>query len=292
MILLRSISFYLAILGILLAIMFSNISGRPPPPPVTAQEPTISPFPRYIAASGIVEAVDKNIELGSPEEGIVEHLWFKVGDFVRQGDPLFQLDTRPLEAKLLVERADVETAKATLEKQIDLLKHVKDVTDPRSISKEDFQNRENEVKIAQARLKAAQAEVMETERLIDRLIVRSPINGTLLQENIRVGEYIVRGRPALILGNLEHLQVRVNIDEQNASRFKKNSPAVAFPKNNTTTMFPLQFVRIEPYVIPKQSLTGAPEERVDTRVLQVIYAFDSESYSMYVGQQVDVFIKD
>jgi RND family efflux transporter MFP subunit len=292
MILLRSVSFYLAILGILLAIIYSNISGRPPPPPVVVQEPAVSPFPNYIAASGIVEAVDKNIEVGSPEEGIIERLWFKVGDSVKEGDPLFQLDTRTLEAKLLVERADVETAKATLEKQIDLLERVKAVTDPRSISWEDFKNRENEVKIARARLKAAEAEVLETERLIDRLTVRAPMNGTLLQENIRVGEYVMKGKPALILGNLEHLQVRVNIDEQNASRFKKNSPAVAFPKNNTSMMFPLQFVRIEPYVIPKQSLTGAPEERVDTRVLQVIYAFDSKNYSMYVGQQVDVFIKD
>ena len=37
---------------------------------------------------------------------------------------------------------------------------------------------------------------------------------------------------------------------------------------------PLHFVRFEPYVIPKESLTGDTTERVDTRVLQVIYSFD------------------
>jgi HlyD family secretion protein len=52
----------------------------------------------------------------------------------------------------------------------------------------------------------------------------------------------------------------------------------------------LKFVRIEPYVIPKKSLTGDNTERVDTRVLQVIYAVDGGNKRLFVGQQVDVFI--
>jgi hypothetical protein len=52
---------------------------------------------------------------------------------------------------------------------------------------------------------------------------------------------------------------------------------------------------LEPYVVPKQSLTGANTERVDTRVVQVIYALDSEQrlvreQKVLVGQLVDVFI--
>jgi len=54
---------------------------------------------------------------------------------------------------------------------------------------------------------------------------------------------------------------------------------------------PLTFVRIEPYVVPKKSLTGDNAERVDTRVLQVIYRFDRPSFPVYAGQQVDVFIE-
>ncbi|MFO0082199.1 MAG: secretion protein HlyD, partial [Phycisphaerales bacterium] len=50
-------------------------------------------------------------------------------------------------------------------------------------------------------------------------------------------------------------------------------------------------VRIEPYVIPKRSLTGESTERVDTRVLQVVYAFPREALNAYVGQQVDVRIE-
>ena len=49
-------------------------------------------------------------------------------------------------------------------------------------------------------------------------------------------------------------------------------------------------MRVEPYVVPKKSLTGDNTERVDTRVLQVIYALVSADRRVYVGQQLDVFV--
>jgi hypothetical protein len=51
----------------------------------------------------------------------------------------------------------------------------------------------------------------------------------------------------------------------------------------------LQFVRVEPYVIPKRNLTGDSTERVDTRVLQVIYKLPKEA-RLYPGQQMDLSI--
>jgi hypothetical protein len=52
----------------------------------------------------------------------------------------------------------------------------------------------------------------------------------------------------------------------------------------------LAFVRVDPYVVPKRSLTGDTSERVDTRVLQVIYGFDPSALQVFVGQQMDVFV--
>ena len=46
---------------------------------------------------------------------------------------------------------------------------------------------------------------------------------------------------------------------------------------------------MEPYVIPKRNLTGDSTERVDTRVLQVIFGLDAGA-RVYAGQQLDVFI--
>ena len=66
---------------------------------------------------------------------------------------------------------------------------------------------------------------------------------------------------------------------------------MAYVKGETKNAIPLRFTRIEPYVIPKKSLTGASTERVDTRVLQVIYQLDPPKRPLYVGQQVDVYIE-
>jgi hypothetical protein len=47
----------------------------------------------------------------------------------------------------------------------------------------------------------------------------------------------------------------------------------------------------EPFVIPKKSLTGGTTERVDTRVMQVVYSFDRAELPVYVGQQMDIYIE-
>jgi hypothetical protein len=94
----------------------------------------------------------------------------------------------------------------------------------------------------------------------------------------------------MLLGDVEKLQVRAEIDEQNAVLVAPNQPAVATLKGHADLKMPLRFVRIEPYVVPKRSLTGDSLERVDTRVLQIIYEFDQPKFPVYVGQQVDVYV--
>ncbi len=94
-----------------------------------------------------------------------------------------------------------------------------------------------------------------------------------------------------MLGRTDQLRVRVDIDEQDIPRFKPQGEAVAMLKGNPNVKYALRFVRVEPYVIPKRSLTGENTERIDTRVLQVIYEIDSSTEGLYVGQQLDIFIR-
>ena len=64
------------------------------------------------------------------------------------------------------------------------------------------------------------------------------------------------------------------------------------PRGNLQEKYLLEFVRIEPFVVPKKSLSGSNSERVDTRVLQVIYELDpTDRLPLFVGQQVEVFIE-
>jgi len=142
----------------------------------------------------------------------------------------------------------------------------------------------------------AQLEMVKTE--IERTIVRAPVAGEVLQITVRPGEYVSnasnQGQSSyIVLGNVTQLHVRVDIDEHDIPRYIPGSKALANPRGDAKQFHHLSFVRIEPFVLPKKSLTGNTGERIDTRVLQVIYSVDpasKETQRLYVGQQVDVFI--
>ncbi len=75
--------------------------------------------------------------------------------------------------------------------------------------------------------------------------------------------------------------------------YNSDYQAYAMLKGRPDTRFPLfKIVRTEPYIVPKKSLTGNSDEKVDTRVFQVIYALpEDRPYRVYVGQQMDVFFE-
>lgn len=147
--------------------------------------------------------------------------------------------------------------------------------------------------VARAAVTRAEADVQRIETEIDRLIVRALVAGRVLQVNVRPGEFVGAppGQPLVVLGNVEKLHVRVDIDEFDIPRFRASAAATAVPRGNLQERYPLEFFRVEPFVVPKKSLTGDTTERVDTRVLQVIYTCDPTGRPpLFVGQQMEVSI--
>ncbi len=298
----------LAIIGFLFA-TYRVISGSKPTPVAPAvAKPASAPFNAYIAGSGIVEAKSQNISIGTPLPGIVTSVTVKVGDQVKSGDILFSLDERDNRAELAVKRADlakavadVKVAQASVNDSKTLLNIAESVTDRRAISTEELLKRRNALLVAQAKLESAKAFVQQTKASIantqttlDRLVVKAPVDSEVLQVNVRPGEFAQAGAlntPLLVLGNLDQFHVRVDIDENDAWRFNKSSKAVAYLRGNRNFKADLNLAYVEPYVVPKRSLTGDSTERVDTRVLQALYSFDRKQIPVYVGQQMDVFIE-
>ena len=294
MLLLKKPSIWLAVAGLIAGtILAIHLGGRQPfpQPPLPLPKKT---FHRGIGASGIVEAKQKNTSIGVPVSGLIKKVLVGVWDHVEAGAPLFQIDDQDLRAQIIGARSQVQIKIAQLDRARDQFARLKAVDDPRAISAQDLQDRMLDVKVAEADLATAEAGVEQVEKLIERLTVRSPIAATILQVNVRPGEYAVAGSVVpVLLGNIKDVWVRADIDEQVAPRIKPGQPAVGYLKGDATKPIPMDFVRIEPYVIPKESLTGSSTERVDTRVLQVIYQFhNSSDRRIYVGQQIDLFIRD
>ena len=146
--------------------------------------------------------------------------------------------------------------------------------------------------IARAAIQQAEAQIAQTQTEIERALVRAPVAGRVLQVNVRPGEYVgtTPGQALVVLGDIGSLRIRVDIDETDIPRVQPGASATAFPRGGFRQEVPLQFIRIEPMVTAKRSLTGDNTERVDTRVLKMIYEVAAADAPLYVGQQLDVFL--
>jgi HlyD family secretion protein len=344
----KRLSILLPLLGVVLIAVWVTVSARRVPHESPLAAPPASPYEHAIAATGLVEASDRNYNMAPPVSGQLSVLYVKENDIVHRGDKLYTIDDREqrtiveqAEANVSKARATIDTAQADIVTQqanwnstkaaVDTAKATYDdanqiaerneglhkdgiVSDQANMTstktsdadKARWQQAVAQERQAEAQLRNAEASLTEQQAnlqtmtatrdqqqvLLDKMTVRSPADGKILQVNNRVGEYLssTSGTSPVLFGDTDSLMVRVDVDEINASHVLPGSTATAMLKGDATRQFPMQFVRIVPYMIPKENLTGSNSERVDVRVLQLEFRFEPPPFPVYVGQQVDVFI--
>jgi HlyD family secretion protein len=264
-----------------------------------------------VAGAGVVEPSSELIEIGAFLPGVVERVHVRAGDQVVAGQPLFSIDSRDARATLAEAEARVERLRASVaaaqtsasiaRRQLGLYG---DVNDDRAISRQEVIERQGNAQTADAQLAVARAEMREAQAqlqsarvTLDRLTVRAPSAAQVLQVRTREGQYATAGpapgnssEPLMTLGVTRPLHVRVDIDENEIDRTAIGRDAVISPRGNAAARVTARFVRAEPLVVPKRSLTNASTERVDIRVLQLIYALPEQGHRLFVGQQVDAFV--
>ncbi len=296
----------LAVVGALFGIYVAFWSQKVVPTAPIEFPPPMSPYVRSIAGAGLIEASSQNVAVGSPFDEVIEKVYVVEGDMVQKGDILFQLDLRNFMAQLDVAKANLEAAKISLASSYTQYSYYERLVDKKAVSEQTYQQYHFAFLEAIENVKVAEENVRLTQTNIDRSIIRAPVSGKILQVNIHEGEiapilpvansqstWMVLQQGSLILmGTVDPLQVRVDIDEEDSWRYKAGAAATAFVRGNSHINFPMTFVRIEPYMIPKSSFTGETAERVDTRVLQVLYNFNKGDLPVYAGEVLDIFIED
>ena len=219
------------------------------------------------------------------------------------------------ESQVATSLAQVHVSEAELAQSKRMLAFAENVRDARVISDEERSQRALTVATQVARLESARASVVSAQAGVasakagvasaraslevvdvelDRCTIKAPGDVTVLQVKIRDGEYVSSASSAaawLTLGKVDPLHVRADVDEHEAWRIRSGALAEAEVRGNPDQKVPLRFVRFEPLIIPKKNLTGDAAERVDTRVLQVVYRVEGDGHvPLFVGQQMDVFI--
>jgi len=233
---------------------------------------------------------------------------------------LARLRASPRPEDIPIARAMVDEARATLEDSRSRLARVDTMSDTRAVSDEERTQRrqtvardeadlaarqaeldkllagawEHDIAVAETEVRMARAAVNRTLADIDRLTTRAPLDAVVLRLTARAGQYAPAGvleEPLATLGSVGPLNIRADVNEEDVPRVSAGAPAVAMVRGDASTRIPLLFVRVEPLVTPKRALSGFAPERVDTRVMQVIFKIESPAIGMLVGQQVDIYIE-
>jgi HlyD family secretion protein len=244
---------------------------------------------------------------------------------------LNELKAQPRPETLAVNVAQVDNARAALKNAQDTLSKQQNSydMDPRSVSRDALDNAINAEKVAATNLKVIERQyeltkagawiydIQNQERqylalakayaasaaLLAKYTIRAPCDGVVLTVQTGVGSYVspqgaydsyTQGfDPLITMATPQaHLQVRAYIDEILIDRLPDpgKMKAQMFIRG-TDIHVPLTFTRIQPFISPKIELSDERQERVDVRVLPVIFRFqNSKGLNLYPGQLVDVYV--
>ncbi|KAK45606.1 glycosyl hydrolase family 18 [Caballeronia jiangsuensis] len=244
---------------------------------------------------------------------------------------LDELRAQPRVETLEVSKAQVVAAAASLKMAQDQYEKQRRAfeIDPKAVSRDAMDNAQNAWKVAQANLDVAarqyrliqagawtydirnqekQVEALRRAQaaaaaLLSKYVVRASADGIVLSINAAQGAYVspqgvyesyTQGQsPVAVLGSgPEKLAVRCYVDEILINRLPelRRLKARMFVRG-TKIEAPLEFMRVQPYVSPKIQLSDQRSERVDVRVLPVIFRIvQPQGVRLYPGQMVDVYI--
>lgn len=301
----------LAALGVAAGLIGAYLYGLHGAPLGPAFSPAANPYAKGIYAEGIVESYQnngENINIFPNISGTIVGIPVHEGQWVRKGTVLIRFDDSVQRAAVESSKAQVAYARAQLENVRDELS--KDEAsyrlDTKSISRYTLDDAKNAVKVAARNVEVNVTSYNSAKALLAWYTIRAPADGRVLAIQAAVGSYVVTSQgtydtytqgfdPILVMGPSEdYVSVRCYIDEILIHRLAPGPQMQArMFIRGTTISVPLEFVRIQPYVTPKIELSDERLERVDVRVLPVIFRFAKPgNIAVYPGQLVDVYVAE
>ncbi len=305
------IELVLAFLGLTAGLTGAYIYGLHAAPQAPAFNPAANPYAKGIYAEGIVESYQNNgedINIFPNISGTIIDVPVHEGQWVRKGTVLIRFDDSVQKATVEASKAQVAYARAQLKNVQDEL--AKDEAsyrlDPKSISKYTLDDAINAAKVAAGNLNVNVKNYLSAKALLAWYTIRAPTDGRVLAIQAAVGGYVTAAQgtydtytqgfdPIMVIGpSEEYVDVRCYIDEILIHRLKlgPQMQAQMFIRG-TNLSIPLEYMRVQPYVSPKIELSDERLERVDVRVLPVIFRFKrSKDLPVYPGQLVDVYVAE
>ncbi len=152
-------------------------------------------------------------------------------------------------------------------------------------------SRLEDIAFQRARVIATEARMLQAQATLERLTIRAPIDGEILQVKVREGElYSFQGsEPLLVMGDTSKLRVRMDVDERDIAHVALGASAWVVADAFGAQKFTGKVTEIGRRFGRKNIRTDDPTEKNDTKVLEVVIELDSNA-QLVPGQRVTSFI--
>jgi membrane fusion protein (multidrug efflux system) len=220
-------------------------------------------FEYSVQTQGSVES-ENNIQVSAKSPGVVTAVYVKEGQQVSKGQVLAQLDNSVMQANIESMKAQLELNKALYERQ-------KNLWD---------QKIGTEVQYLQAKTnkESLEKQLASLQEQNAMMRITAPINGTVDEVIVKVGENIAPGMPAVRVVNAADLKVKANVSEAYVTRIQKgNRVIVTIPElnkdiNATVTFVGKNIDQLSRTFLVEVKLPSLPELRPNmTGVIKVIF---------------------
>jgi len=146
--------------------------------------------------------------------------------------------------------------------------------------------------MVRANLAVAQANLDQQRALLEKMRLRSPIDGQVLRRYLKPGETISIQPliPVLQVGDTSRIRIREEIDETEIGRLKLNQRASITAPAYPNQRFGGVVARIGPKMGRKTVRSDEPTDKNDTNVLEILIDLDDAPVQLPIGLRVDVFL--
>jgi len=242
---------------------------------ITIQEVKYSDLDVYEKSVGIVYNLDSSF-ISAETSGIVKYVKVEIGDLVKKGQILAQIDKEELENTRNAQVSEINKIKAQLKDQQTNQIRYKSLYKSGYVSQAELDTINTNVKTLKEQLGSAQSMLANYNIILQKSVIKSKIQGIVQERSVSKGNFVSVGTPLFTIVDNSNLLILANYPQFFSSILKKNQPVV---------------VEIgEGRVINTQIKEIKPIVDSETRSLQIILSLPNNSYKLKPGETVNVSV--
>jgi macrolide-specific efflux system membrane fusion protein len=262
---------------------------------------------KSVSAVGEVGAV-KLVNVGAQASGQIESIHVKIGDKVKKGDLVAKIDSTSQKNELDTTAAKLDSYKSQLKSSEVALKMAeakysrsKMLLENDALSKQEFENIENEYEMAQTKIieinsliKQTQISLETAKKNLDYTIITAPLDGTIVSLPVKVGQTVnaMMNTPTIAqIADLSSVEILMEISEGDILKIKPNQ-SVRFSILSDDTFYETSIKSIDP------ALTTLTNDKYNgvTEANQAIYYYAraeiaNEDERLRIGMTTQNFIE-